>query len=59
MKHKILITITDTRSFRQFTLGQIFKWLLMGVFSLLLLGIAVTYFYMMWREDAYEEAKLR
>ncbi|BBG66555.1 peptidase M23B [Hydrogenimonas sp.] len=59
MKHKILITVTDTRGFRQFTLGQIFKRLLIGLFSLFLLGAAATYVYVKWLENAYEEAKLR
>ncbi len=59
MKHKILITVTDTKGFRQFTLGQIVKRLIFGVLFALVAGAVAAYFYMMWLEDAYEEAKLR
>jgi len=59
MKHRFLITITDTESFRQFTLNQIFKWIVGVVaFGIVAAGVA-TWFYMKWLEDAYDEAKLR
>ncbi len=59
MRHKILITITDTDSFRQFTLGQIFRWLLVALVLIVLTAGMTAYFYLVWLEDAYEEARLR
>ena len=59
MKHKIVITITDTDSFRQFTLGQIVRWLLLALVLVIVTGGVVAYFYLVWLEDAYEEARLR
>jgi murein DD-endopeptidase MepM/ murein hydrolase activator NlpD len=59
VKHRFLITITDTESFRQFTLNQLFKWVAAAlVLGVVAAGIA-TWFYLKWLEDAYDEAKLR
>ncbi|BDY13386.1 M23 family metallopeptidase [Hydrogenimonas cancrithermarum] len=59
MKHKILITITDTGSFRQYTLSQILKWVVLALFFALVLAGAATYLYMKWLEEANEMAKRR
>ena len=59
MKHRILITITDTRRFRQFTLSQAVRWLLVAsILGLAALGL-FTWFYLKTLEEAKEEAKLR
>ena len=59
MKHKILITITDTKGFRQFTLGQIVKWISLVALLIAIVAAVSTYLYMYWLEESYEEAKLR
>ncbi len=59
MKHTFLITITDTNRFRQFTLGQIARWVTGVLFLIFLAGGVSAYLYLAWLEDAYEEARLR
>ncbi len=59
MKHKLLITITDTNSFRQYTLSQLFKWFAVSILLILLLAAIAAYFYLSWLEDAYEKARQR
>ncbi len=59
MKHKILITITDTENFRQFSLGQIFRWVFAAFLLLVVAAGAAAYFYLVWLEEAYKEARLR
>jgi len=59
MRHRFLITVTDTNGFRQYTLSQIFKWIvLIAALGILSAGVAA-WLYLAWLEDAYEEAKLR
>lgn len=59
MKHRFLVTITDTHSFRQYTFQQIFKGILLLLAMGFLLVGAIAWFYLQWLEDAYEEARLR
>ncbi|WP_201354087.1 M23 family metallopeptidase [Hydrogenimonas urashimensis] len=59
MKNRFLVTITDTKTFRQYTLKQIVKGIGLAVIGGLVVTGAATWFYLEWLEDAYDEAKLR
>ncbi len=59
MKRRILITITDTRHFRQFTLHQIVRWILV---SILVAGVLVavgTWYYLQQVKEAKTKAVTR
>lgn len=59
VKHRVLITVTDTERFRQFTLGQFVRWVLI-VLALGVLAAGVAgWLYLETLEDAKEEATLR
>ncbi|WP_456450606.1 peptidoglycan DD-metalloendopeptidase family protein [Hydrogenimonas sp.] len=59
MKHRILITVTDTHRFWQFTLGQMIRWVVLALLLALLTAGVAGWLYLKALEDAYEEATLR
>ena len=59
MKRRILITITDTRRFRQFTLHQIVRWIItVGIIAGALLAVG-TWFYLQSLQEAKTAALKR
>ena len=59
MKRKLLITITDTKRFRQYTLGEVFRWITAVVFAAMIIGAVSFYLYFRWLERSYEEAQTK
>ncbi len=59
MRRRILVTITDTRRFRQFTLHQIVRWIVAaGVVAGIVLGVG-TWLYLQRLQEAKEAAQTR
>lgn len=59
MKRKFIVTVTDTGTFRQYTLSQLAKWFAWSVLALVISVAAVTFWYVSWLNDAYGEAQER
>ena len=59
MKHRILITVTDIRRFRQYTLNQIVKWLVGAGLVILLAALAGGWYYIHTLKQLNREARLK
>ncbi|NPA29607.1 MAG: peptidoglycan DD-metalloendopeptidase family protein [Epsilonproteobacteria bacterium] len=57
MKHRILITVTDTRRFRQYTLSQIVKWLVAAMAVTALAALAGGWYYIHTLEKMNRDAR--
>jgi len=59
VKHRILITVTDIRRFRQYTLNQIVKWLVGAGLVILLAALAGGWYYIHTLKQLNREARLK
>ena len=59
MKRRVLITITDTRRFFQFSLGQVVKWIALALFLALVAAAVSGWLYVRSVERAYDAALAR
>jgi murein DD-endopeptidase MepM/ murein hydrolase activator NlpD len=59
MKRKLLVTITDTERFRQYTLDEVLKYIAAAILLVIVTGTVSFYLYFRWLEESYAEAKAK